>query len=346
MSNHDMWYNDFFFIWAFAKFVISHPASQLFDASILRSFQMDLGAAPRATAPYSYPPSFLPFILPLGLMPFYVAYGLWVAASFGVYVIASLYKNGWRHYRTLVIILAPTTVAGIVTGQTGLLVSALIVSGFKFIEDRPVLAGILFGLASFKPQFGLLIPIALLAARQWQTLISASLVVLAFALLSSAAFGWSIWPLWLSRLPAHVEWVAGIESRFQPTILANLTSLGAGRFVAWTIQAGAAALVAIAIWFCFSRGVTISAVAALLTGTILATPYAFHYDLPMTTNAVLAVRSQRDALPSLRTFIETTTGVLVLLLTIIMISYRLSIIRIVPLIILFVLIVWRILTPR
>jgi len=35
------------------------------------------------------------------------------------------------------------------------------------LERRPVLAGCFIGLLSFKPQCGLLLPVALLASSQW-----------------------------------------------------------------------------------------------------------------------------------------------------------------------------------
>jgi hypothetical protein len=140
--------------------------------------------------------------------------------------------------------------------------------------------------------------------------------------------------------------VAGVQTRLQPTILANLTSLGASYAVAWVVQACVAVLVAIIVWRCFRPGVTVPATAALLVGTFLATPSAFIYDMAMLTNAVLAVPRQSDRPFCALTIIETIARVLVLTLPIIMISYRLSVIRIVPLIALFGLFVWQVVRVR
>ncbi len=39
----------------------------------------------------------------------------------------------------------------------------------RLLGRRPVLAGVLFGLAAVKPQLGLLVPVALISARQWRS---------------------------------------------------------------------------------------------------------------------------------------------------------------------------------
>ncbi len=42
------------------------------------------------------------------------------------------------------------------------------------LDKRPVLAGILFGLLAYKPQFGLLIPFVLAASGRWRTFAAAA----------------------------------------------------------------------------------------------------------------------------------------------------------------------------
>src|SRR6185437_7428179 len=53
---------------------------------------------------------------------------------------------------------------------------------------RPVLSGILFGLLAYKPQFGLLIPVALLMAGQWRAISAAALTVIALMAVTTLAF--------------------------------------------------------------------------------------------------------------------------------------------------------------
>jgi len=187
-------------IWSFANFVIINPAVTIYDNSILQKFQESLGAAPYTHVPYPYPPSFLLLSLPLGFMSYYVAYGVWVFSTFVFYCIASFYRQ-WRASAALITLLAPATILTFTFGQTGFLSSALIVGGFRLAGSRPIQSGVLLGLVSLKPQLGILIPVALISARLWRTLIAAGLTVLVLVLASSVAFGWSIWPIWLAKTP-------------------------------------------------------------------------------------------------------------------------------------------------
>jgi hypothetical protein len=172
---------------------------------------------------------------------------------------------------------------------------------------------------------------------------AAATTIAVLVLASGVAFGWSVWPLWLAKLLPHAEWVSNVKDRYNPTITSNLTSIGVNLPIARTVQACVAALVAVIIWVCFRRGVTILATAALLVGTFLATPYAIAYDMPMLTNAVLAVLHDRDQTNRSLTIPEILVLALALLLPLIMVlTWRLSMIRSIPLILLFGLIVWRI----
>ena len=54
------------------------------------------------------------------------------------------------------LLLAPTTTICLVAGQSGFLLAALLVGGLQLVARRPILAGILFGSLTYKPQFGVL----------------------------------------------------------------------------------------------------------------------------------------------------------------------------------------------
>jgi hypothetical protein len=78
----------------------------------------------------------------------------------------------------------------------------LLLGGIRMLERRPLIAGILFGLTSFKPQFALLIPLALIAAAQWRCLLAAVVTVAALVLVSAWLFGTGTWFAWIEGLPA------------------------------------------------------------------------------------------------------------------------------------------------
>src|SRR5260370_28092721 len=66
------------------------------------------------------------------------------------------------------VLACPFTAWNFIAGQNGFLTGALLGGSLLCLERQPVLAGILIGCLSYKPQFGILLPVALIAARQWR----------------------------------------------------------------------------------------------------------------------------------------------------------------------------------
>lgn len=67
---------------------------------------------------------------------------------------------------------APARLVNILNGQNGFLSAALLLGGTWWIDRRPVAAGILFGLLTFKPQFGTLLPFVPIALAAWRVIAS------------------------------------------------------------------------------------------------------------------------------------------------------------------------------
>jgi alpha-1,2-mannosyltransferase len=64
----------------------------------------------------------------------------------------------------LVAVAFPAVLINIGHGQNGFLTAALLSAALVQLDRRPLLAGMLFGLLAYKPQFGLMIPLALAAS--------------------------------------------------------------------------------------------------------------------------------------------------------------------------------------
>ena len=62
---------------------------------------------------------------------------------------------------------------------------------------RPIVAGILFGLLAYKPQFGLMIPLVLAASGRWRTMASATVTIGALTLATLLVFGPEVWNAFL-----------------------------------------------------------------------------------------------------------------------------------------------------
>ncbi|HXS39623.1 MAG TPA: glycosyltransferase family 87 protein [Stellaceae bacterium] len=287
-------FGDFFALWSYAKIAIAHAPAELYDPAALHAAQVALGMEPGQQNPFPYPPSFLLILWPLGFFSYLSAYALWIAASFALYLWATVERSA-RALTTAIAILAPTSTIMLVAGQSGFLAGALAIGGLRLIRTRPILAGVLLGLLSYKPQLWLLVPVALIAARAWRTIAAIGMTIAALVALTSIAFGWSIWPAWLAALPAYSrDFDAGaIRYHLMPTVTANLQMLGLSLSAARLVQLALAAGTAILIWRLYRPGASRQARSGLLAGTFLATPHAFVYDLPMLTGAVTGFVAER-----------------------------------------------------
>src|SRR6266849_5032007 len=164
-------------------------------------------------------------------------------------------------------------------------------------REMPVGGAVLLGLLTYKPQLGLLVPVALVTAGLWRTLTVAVVTAILLVVVTSLLFGGAIWPSWAAYLPAFSRQFAAESSQIlhlMPTILVALLQLGVAPAMAqlaqWTATAAAVAIV----WTLFRSGPRQLAAAGLLVATFLATPYTFVYDMPILATAVIWVIAERQ----------------------------------------------------
>jgi len=287
-------FSDFFAQWSFGLFARLDDAALIYDGDALHQFQLTLEPALRQFFPYPYPPTYLFVVWPLSWLSYRTAYLVWDIATPALFLWA-VFGSRWRTNLLWFVLLAPITIITLILGQNGLLTSALIVGGMRLMRDRPVLGGVFLGLATIKPQLGVLIPLALIGAGYWRVLAAASVSAGVLALASGLAFGWELWPAWLDTLAGHAGYVdRSINNYLKPTIMANLVLLGVALPVAHAVQIGVGVVVAAIVLLCFRRGATDLSIAALQVGTFLAMPYVFRYDMPMQVNAILLLVRDRE----------------------------------------------------
>jgi hypothetical protein len=169
-------------------------------------------------------------------------------------------------------------------GQNGLMIAALFGGAMLLLDRRPILAGILIGLMSCKPQFGLLIPIALVCGRRWTTFAAAALTTLAFAAVSLLAFGTEDWLAFF----ANLEFATAVleDGRLpwakMPSIFAALRLLGTPVDWAYAAQGATALGVAAAVALVWWRRAPLPLAAAVLTsGSLLVSPHVNDHDLAL-----------------------------------------------------------------
>jgi Glycosyltransferase family 87 len=277
-------YADFHPLWVSGVLAHSHAPLVNYDAAALHAEQVRLGVDPHRENPFPYPPTFLLLLAPLGALPLPVAYWVFMSVSGGLFVLAMVAGRSRDLIWPLAAFAAPATGITIVSGQSGFLSGALMVGGLRLASSRPLIAGALFGLLTYKPQLGVLVPLVLLSAALWRVAAAATATALACVVASGLAFGFAVWPAWLHQLSAYADGYDVVVD-LMPTLYANVRA-SAGPLAAGALQAVAALAVGLTIWRACRAGVTEQALALVVVGTFLATPHAFNYDMPMTSAAI------------------------------------------------------------
>ena len=160
---------------------------------------------------WSYPPHVLLFIWPFGLMPYLPAYIAWCAIGIALYLFAC--SSAIPRERLLFLAVAPGVAVCIFFGQNGFYTAALLIGGLLCLDRRPVLAGVLFGILTIKPQLGLLLPVILLLERRWVTIASAVATTAVLVAATSMLFGWNIWIEFWQKVVPQQQWLTETRRR-------------------------------------------------------------------------------------------------------------------------------------
>lgn len=115
--------------------------------------------------PWLYPPHSLFLLWPLAHLALPSAYTIWQLATLGALGLASWAVFARSARAAAFAVMAPATLMCLVLGQSGGLAAGLLIAGMGLLGRRPVLAGVLLGLLTFKPTLGVLVPFALVAGR-------------------------------------------------------------------------------------------------------------------------------------------------------------------------------------
>ncbi len=282
--------NDYFAFYSFSSFIHRHPAALIYDTHLLEQLQVGLHGR---MFPYLYPPGMLLLVWPLADLPYLAGWLSWIGIGLLGYV-AALGVAGRNRAAMIAAVVAPSTLWTTLCGQTALFGAALLFGGFRLLPRRPIMAGMLFAMLTYKPQLAVLVPVALAAAGRWRCLVAMFAWACMLALASAVAFGVAVWGAWLHDIPALGSRIARDMLTFCPvmaTVTSNLLVFGVPAADAHAVQLLVAGAAAVAVWTCLRRGVTMLGAAAVAAATFLVTPYAFAYDMPLLTAAVIVVAS-------------------------------------------------------
>jgi len=274
------WITDYTVFWQAAQSALSRPEI-LYDGEAMTLAQDWVGRpGPR---PWIYPPSALTALIPFAPLPYWQSYIVFTTTTGAAFFAAAAHYLGsqWRAGLPLVAIAFPVTFAAY-SGQMVFLLAAAVLPAIALLPTRPILAGVLFGLAgAVKPQLLILAPLAMIAGRHLASLAASFTAGALLCLLSVALFGWSPWFNWLAALPGFLAMVKGMDIvawGITPTTI--LWSAGIDGPVEMAIRTAFIVVAIVAVWRIFRVTPSIPhRLTALIGGGFFCSPYAMNYEL-------------------------------------------------------------------
>jgi alpha-1,2-mannosyltransferase len=298
---------DFSSFYAAGTYVLDGNAQAPYDLAGQHAREQAIFGAATPFYSWFYPPFFLFITAALALLPYGVALLTWQAVTLALYLVAiraiiaasrrqdeGARPRGSQSRTELLLALAfPAVLVNLGHGQNGFLTAALLGGGLVLLKTRPIAAGLLFGLLAYKPQFGLMIPLALAAGGYWRTFAAAAAAVALLATAATAAFGFDVWRAFFDS--THFMRTVALEQgdlgwyKMQ-SLFAWARMWGAPIALAYALQALlAAGLGAAVIWLWRSHAAYPVKAACLCIATMLATPFALDYDMMVLAPAIAFV---------------------------------------------------------
>jgi hypothetical protein len=276
---------DFMSLWTAGQLALKGQALSAYDPHLRHAAQLAVVAHPfGGYFDFAYPPIFLFVVSALAEMAFVTAFLIWIALTLAFYAATTAAIAGSTR-AAIVALAAPWTFAVVEVGQTGFLTAALIGTVLLNLERRALVAGVFLGLLTYKPQFGLLFPLALAAGGYWRAFGWATLAAAVAFTLSGVVFGFATLIAFVHQLPLSADALlnqGGVGWNKLQSLYGITRWLGGGEGAGWTAQAIAtiaAAAAVLALWR--SRASYDLKAAGLCAATLLATPYVFVYELPL-----------------------------------------------------------------
>ena len=238
---------------------------------------------------WHYPPFFFAIAFIVAAFPYAWGLALWVAASLAAYL-AAMRAILPRPETLLAAAAFPAVLVNAGHGQNGFLTAALLGGALHLLDRRPWLAGVLIGCLAYKPQFGVLIPVALVAGGRWSGIAAAMATVAALVAVSFATLGSGVWHAFADSMNFTQTVVleqGGTGWEKIQSIFSAARMWGAGVQLAYTVQIALAVMLAASLaWLWQSDAAFELKAAALASGSLLATPYVLDYDLVVLAVAI------------------------------------------------------------
>ncbi len=291
---------DFLNFWMYGRAAWTPDPSRYYDPQLYNDTLAALLGPHYPGQNWSYPPSLFLLAAPFGRLSYFAALACWTVLGLAVFTwIAHRYLGDKRLLAP--VLCSPAVVFCLISGQSALLTAAMLLTIMSSLDRRPVLAGLLLGLLTLKPQLGLLFPVILAASGRWRVFAVASVTALSIAGVTAAVFGAQVWTDYVIKgLPVQNLVLADpnrIATPFYPTVFMNVRGTGASYATAMAAQLPFSAFAVGAAFFAYRRHRNADPLllgALFFACAICAVPYMLSYDLvAVTCLVVLLLGSDR-----------------------------------------------------
>jgi len=288
---------DFLNLWMYGRAALDVDPARYYDVATYNDELARLLGPGYPGQNWPNPPTALVLMAPFGLFSYFPALVGWFAVSGLAFYLAG--RREVSDLRTLAVVaISPAALFCLISGQSSFLTTAALLAIFASLDKRPIIAGILIGLLTVKPQLGILFPFALAASGRWRAFQAAAITALALLAASIALGGLEGWhDYFIKALPLQREVLGDATGRaapFQPTIFMNLRGV-LGNRASETIQLAfaIAAVAAVTAAFRYRKNSEPRSLQALFFAcTVCASPYMGNYDLLPLTFAVAALLAE------------------------------------------------------
>lgn len=264
---------DFVEFWAAGKMVLGGNSAGVYD--IVAHHAVEQSAVPSIRIlPFPYPPPFALLLVPFALLPFRASFTLWVLVTGALYVLASM-----QWMRPRLALAQPSALINGFIGQSAFLTSALFFGGALLLPSWPAIGGALFGALIIKPHLGIMIPVALVAGRQWRAIGGAALSCIALLAAGWIFLGTSAYHGFFAMMPQIGRFIAEGRASWHElaSIFALLSYFGVPASAALAVHAAVALAAAVVLWRAWSSNRD-GKEAMLASATLLGSPYLQSYD--------------------------------------------------------------------
>lgn len=188
---------DFINFWSGARLALDGRWAVVYDIAAFYAYQNSVVGAEIGLYHYSYPPVTWLLTAPFAALPYLAGWAAWQVGGWLAFALAL--RRGLPRHWLMLSLAAPVIFLNASAGQNGCWTAAAMGWGLILLRSRPLLAGAILALFVIKPQLGWLIPLALLAGRQWRALAAFMIASATLLLLSLLLFGGEAWLAYLGQ---------------------------------------------------------------------------------------------------------------------------------------------------